>query len=317
MRDHGGDLDRARATYGAGRWLDLSTGINPVPYLVPDVATDVWARLPEASALRHVEHVAANAFGTDAEVVALAGAQGAIQLIPRLGPPGRATVVGPTYNEHAAALRAQGWRVDEVPDLDATASADLTVVVNPNNPDGRHWTRSALLALKARTGRLVVDESFADPTPEMSVADAADETLIVLRSFGKFFGLAGLRLGFALTGASTATSLRALSGPWAVSGPALAIGAQALADTTWQRETRQRLSRDAARLDAMAIHHSWTLVGGTPLFRTYDTGDAPQAQIMLAKRHIWSRIFPYSKTWIRLGLPGTEADWDHLESALS
>ena len=146
--------------------------------------------------------------------------------------------------------------------------------------------------------------------------DADEDRMVVLRSFGKFFGLAGLRLGFAITGQRLADQLRGLAGPWSVSGPALAVGQAAFADGTWQENTRKRLTEDARRLDAMAQAAGWGLVGGTALFRTYDTPKAVEAQKALARHHVWSRIFPYSENWLRLGLPGTKEGWAQLERAL-
>ncbi len=320
MRDHGGDLDRARAVYGGSDWIDLSTGINPVAYPMPDLPWHALTALPTAEDVATLEAAAAKAYGTTADVVALSGAQAAIQLVPRLRLPGCASVLAPSYNEHAAALAAQGWRVSEVAEPESMAGADLAVVVNPNNPDGRRWTPEALAALADRVGLLVVDESFADPHPKQSLAPrlaALGERVLILRSFGKFYGLAGLRLGFALGGPETTTSLRSLAGPWAVSGPAIAAGKVALADSAWQAKTIARLTRDASRLDALADGAGWRLVGGTLLFRTYETGDAVAAQARLARAAIWSRVFPYSAGWLRLGLPGHEAVWARLAAALS
>lgn len=320
MRDHGGDLDRARADYGGSDWIDLSTGINPVAYPMPELPRHALCALPTAEDVAALEATAARAYGTTADVLALPGAQAAIQLVPRLRPPGHAAVLTPSYNEHAAALAAQGWRVSDVREPEAMTGADLAVVVNPNNPDGRRWTPEALAALADRVGLLVVDESFTDPHPELSLAprlEALGERVLILRSFGKFYGLAGLRLGFALGGPETTTSLRSLAGPWAVSGPAIAAGRAALADSAWQAETIARLTRDASRLDALAEGAGWRLVGGTLLFRTYETGDAVAAQGRLARAAIWSRVFPYSAGWLRLGLPGHEAVWARLEAALT
>ena len=319
-RDHGGDLDRAIARFGAGRWLDLSTGINPQPYPVSAMDGAAWSCLPARTEIDALEAAAASAYGTSARVVALAGAQAAIQLVPRLAAPGCASVVGPTYNEHAAALEAQGWKVRIVSDPAKGATSDLLTVVNPNNPDGRRWQPEALHALKDQVGLLVVDESFADTEPESSMAPllgANNNNVMLLRSFGKFFGLAGLRLGFALTGEGLAKELRGLAGPWAVSGPAISVGKQALSDATWQANTRRRLKKDAVRLDAMAAAAGWRSVGGTDLFRTYETKDAKSAQARLAEGKVWSRVFPYSETWLRLGLPGSEADWAKLADAVS
>lgn len=319
-RDHGGDLDRARAQHGGEAWLDLSTGINPVPYPMPPLPRDALVGLPTGEEIAALESAAAAAYGAVTGVVALAGAQAAIQLVPRLRKAGHAAVLSPSYNEHAASLRAQGWHVSEARDLTAMDGADLAVVVNPNNPDGRVWAPEVLADLAGRVGLLVVDESFADPHPELSLSPLLHElgeTVLILRSFGKFYGLAGLRLGFAMGGGETLASLRDLAGPWAVSGPAIVAGCAALVDNAWRTNTAERLVRDAARLDALTAGAGWSLVGGTALFRTYETGDACAAQNTLASSQIWTRAFPYSGGWLRLGLPGTDEAWARLERALS
>ncbi len=320
MRDHGGDLDRARAAFGGADWIDLSTGINPLAYPVPEMPPRAYTALPTAEDIAALEEAAARAYETSASVIALAGAQAAIQLVPRLMPPGQAAVLAPTYNEHGAALHDQGWRVREAPGIADLAGADIAVVVNPNNPDGRRWTPDILADLGARVRLLVVDESFADPHPDLSLAPSLaslGERVLVLRSFGKFYGLAGLRLGFALGGPETIARLRALAGPWAVNGPAIAVGRAALADSAWRTVTLQRLERDAARLDALAAAAGWGLVGGTALFRTYETENAVAAQARLARARLWTRVFPHSGRWLRTGLPGTDAAWARLEAALS
>ncbi len=320
MRDHGGDLDRARALFGGADWIDLSTGINPVAYPLPELPGRGFTALPTGDDISALEAAAARAYGTGAAVMALSGAQAAIQLVPRLCPPGRARLVAPTYNEHGASLRAQGWDVEEVAEVSNLAGADLGIVVNPNNPDGRRWSPDALADLSAKLGLLVIDESFADPHPDLSLAPSLEklgERVIVLRSFGKFYGLAGLRLGFALGGAGAIGRLRGLAGPWAVSGPAIAIGLAAMADTTWRDATIARLRRDTERLDALAQAAGWRLIGGTALFRTYDTGNAAKVQARLARAGVWTRVFPYSANWLRMGLPGSEADWARLAPALS
>ena len=316
MRDHGGNLDWARQTYGGQEWIDLSTGINPVPYPVPPLDMADWAALPLRSAWDALVLAAARAYGCAADaLVPLAGAQGAIQLVPRLRAPGIARVLEPTYNEHAASLRAQGWQVEAVRRLDDLAGADLAVVVNPNNPDGQTHAPKALRALATRVGMLVVDESFADPTPGLSLAPDPGDRTVVLRSFGKFYGLAGVRLGFAIAAPAMAARLAELAGPWAVSGPALRIGAQALSDADWAAQTTTRLKQDAARLDALAQAAGWRLVGGTVLFRTYATADAARAQDHLARHGLWTRRFPYDAHWLRLGLPPAHG-WDRLAEAL-
>ncbi|MBN2905093.1 MAG: threonine-phosphate decarboxylase [Rhodobacteraceae bacterium] len=318
-RDHGGDLSAAIARFG-GRpegWIDLSTGINRVPYPLPRLGAADWRDLPGGAAQAGLIAAARGAYGTGWPVLPLAGAQAAIQLLPGLAAPGRARIVAPTYNEYAAALTGAGWQVAQVADPAALAGADLGVVVNPNNPDGRRTPPEALRALAGDVGLLVVDESFADADPGVSLLPGdCPGNVIVLRSFGKFYGLAGLRLGFALGARAHLDRMARQAGPWAVSGPALAVGAVALADTEWRAASVARLMIDGARIDALAAGAGWQAVGGCALFRLYDTPGATAARDRLARAHIWSRLFPYSDRWLRLGLPGTPDEWARLAAAL-
>ncbi|HLJ01647.1 MAG TPA: threonine-phosphate decarboxylase CobD [Bradyrhizobium sp.] len=320
MLEHGGNLDLALERFG-GRledWIDLSTGINRQPYPVPALSPRHWSALPSRSDIGSLHDAARQAYGTRAPIVALAGAQAAIQLLPRLSPPGRARILTPSYNEYAPVLRAAGWEVADVADLNSLAGADLAVVVNPNNPDGRRHAPDQLLALLPHVGRLVVDESFADAVPEISLAPQTGRSgLLVLRSFGKFYGLAGVRLGFALGNAADIDALAAQAGPWPVSGAAIEMGKRALLDRDWNVATSARLEGSSRRLDALIHSQGWTLVGGTPLFRLYDTGDARAAQTKLAGAHIWSRIFEEKPSWLRLGLPGEETEWARLAAGLA
>ncbi len=320
MIDHGGNLDVARTRFGgwAEDWIDLSTGINRQPYPIPQLPAHHWNALPSRAQIESLHEAARQGYHTTAPVLAVAGAQAAIQLLPRLAPQARAKILAPTYGEFGHVLRAAGWDVEGVSDLDALAGADLAIVVNPNNPDGRHYDPQKLLALAPRVGRLVVDESFADAMPELSLASkAGGRGLLILRSFGKFYGLAGLRLGFVLGCEADIAALAGLAGPWPVSGVAIEIGQRALLDLQWANETRARLARDSARLDELARGAGWELIGGTPLFRLYDAGDGARAQERLARAQIWSRIFPYRPSWLRLGLPGDETEWERLTKALS
>src|SRR6202051_3804407 len=258
---HGGDLSAARRLFpGAPEpFVDLSTGINPNPYPLPDLPDALFARLPDKDALAALAAIAATAYGAPsaAHVVPAPGTQILLPLVAGLVRPGRAAVVAPTYAEHARAAALAGHRVKEVRDIGAGGDAELVLVTNPNNPDGRLSARGDLLAvakkLHARGGVLVVDEAFMDVGPPgASLApEIARGNIVVLRSFGKFFGLAGLRLGFALAAPPLAARLAALLGPWAVSAPALAVGATALADQAWIEATRHRLTQAAARLDAI------------------------------------------------------------------
>lgn len=319
MREHGGNLDLAQQRFGgpAEHWIDLSTGINRLPYPVGEVSSRAWSALPSHGDIEALHQAARQAYRTSAAVVALGGAQAAIQLLPQLAPTGHARILAPTYNEYAGVLSAAGWEVQEVGELDALAGADLAIVVNPNNPDGRCHTPRDLLALLPRVGRLVIDESFADVAPQLSLASEDRPGLLILRSFGKFYGLAGLRLGFALGNSSDIARIASMSGPWPVSGAAIAIGCRALGDDAWAEAASARLARDCGRLDGMVQSQGWTLVGGTPLFRLYATPDALAAQEKLARRHIWSRVFGREPTWLRLGLPGGESEWTRLAEALA
>ena len=320
MRDHGGNLDLACARFG-GRvddWIDLSTGINRQPYPVGDLPQRAWTALPSRAEIEALHAAVRKAYATSAPMLAVAGAQAAIQMLPHLAPPGRVRILAPTYNEYAPVLAAAGGQVEEAHDPDALAGADLAVVVNPNNPDGRQYEPRALLALASRVKRLVVDESFADALPDVSLAREAERPgLLVLRSFGKFYGLAGLRLGFVLGGEADIATLAAMAGPWPISGAAIELGRRALLDRAWAEATRARLADDTVRLDTLAQGAGWKLVGGTPLFRLYETGDAVAAQERLARAKIWSRIFCGRRGWLRLGLPGNGAEWQRLAAALS
>ncbi len=320
MIDHGGNLDVARARFGGqlADWIDLSTGINRHPYPLPELSRHHWTALPSRSEIESLHEAARHAYQTTAPLLAMAGAQAAIQLLPRLAQPGRAKIFSPTYGEFCHVLRAAGWEVDVVSDFERLAGADLAAVVNPNNPDGWQHDPSVLLALLPRVGRLVVDESFADVTPKLSLAPRAGQPgLLVLRSFGKFYGLAGLRLGFVLGCEADVAALAGMAGPWPVAGLAIEIGRRALLDRQWANETRARLVRDAARLDELARGTGWELVGGTPLFRLYETGAGLLAQERLAGAQIWSRVFNDRPSWLRLGLPGGEAEWERLAAALA
>ncbi|WP_018000859.1 threonine-phosphate decarboxylase CobD [Paracoccus sp. N5] len=316
MRDHGGDIDRAAGRFGGGDWIDLSTGINRRPWPAGPLSAHALTALPTQADRTALHAAAAGRFGcpTD-QVLALAGASAAIQLLPHVLMGHRAAVLSPTYNEHAASLSAAGWQVQQVTDPMRLAAADLAVIVNPNNPDGRSFTPAEIADIAGMVTHLVVDESFADARPDLSVAGRRPANVTVLRSFGKFWGLAGLRLGFALGEAELLARLAQRAGPWSVSGPAIQIGTQALADDAWHADAVTWLSEAALHLDQIVTPH-WPLVGGTHLFRLYRTPDATAAQGRLARAGIWSRIFPWHPHWIRLGIPGDREEFDRVARAL-
>lgn len=307
-RDHGGGIDAAIAQYGGTRsgWIDLSTGINPVPYPMPELPHDAWTALPDKAAFDRLYDLARHIWNVPADV-AIVGATGAsaiIAALPRVIPQGSVCIPGPTYNEHGAAFTASGWPLGQDP-------SHAIVAVHPNNPDGLVWRSEDLNA-----PYVIIDESFCDAMPDASlIALSRRPGTVILKSFGKFWGMAGLRLGFAIGDPAIIEKLRDLLGPWQISGPALAIGAEALSDPQWADETRKRLTQDATRLDALMTKSGAKVVGGTALFRLYDVGDAAAAQDRLACNHIWTRVFPYSGNWLRLGLPAPH-QWNRLEKAL-
>jgi cobalamin biosynthesis protein CobC len=321
---HGGDLDAARKLFPAAPqpFVDLSTGINPFPYAIPRLAAETFTRLPEGAAIDRLAAIAATAFGAPSadHVVAAPGGQILLPFVAALAPPGRAVVLGPTYAEHARVAALAGHATQEVADIRALANADLAVVVNPNNPDGRLLARDALLALAdaLHPGLLVVDEAFMEVGPAgASLAGAARRNIVVLRSFGKFYGLAGLRLGFALAAPELAARLRAALGPWAVSGPALAIGAIALADEGWSEVTRSRLAATASRLDGLLSGAGLDVAGGTSLFRLVRTPAASELFDRLGHAGILVRRFAEHPAWLRFGLPANEPAWERLAAVLA
>lgn len=308
QRDHGGGLDAAMMRWGGQRsdWLDLSTGINPVPYPLPDFAPHSWAALPDKAAQTALIEAARRFWNVpdQAAILAAPGASGLIARIPALFETGAVDIPKPTYNEHAAAFTAQGWRQD--------TDANLRVLVHPNNPTGQFWTSADLTAPCT-----VIDESFCDIAPEHSMIQHTSQPhCLVLKSFGKFWGLAGLRLGFLIGAPKLIEKMTDFIGPWAVSGPALDVGTRALSDHTWANDTRARLSQDAQRLDALMMQAGASIAGGCDLFRLYNVPSAQDWQDRLGQHHILSRIFPYSQTYLRLGLPAP-TQWAQLEAALT
>lgn len=310
-RDHGGGLDAAAHRYGGVRadWLDLSTGINPVPYPLPALSQDAWTALPDRAA-RDALIAAARQFWAVPDacaVLPVPGASAAIAQIPSLAPQGTVHIPGPTYNEHAASFAQAGWHVS-----DDGGPAKASVRVHPNNPDGRVWSADDL------SGKFrIIDESFCDVIPSQSLIQSATTPgTLVLKSFGKFWGLAGLRLGFVIGDPELVAQLEAMQGPWAVAGPALEIGCAALKNIGWAQDTRRRLAADADRLDALMTGAGATVIGGTTLFRLYDVPQAADWQHRLAQHHIWSRVFPYNARWLRLGLPAPNG-WARLARAVT
>jgi cobalamin biosynthetic protein CobC len=322
---HGGDLEDARRRFpdAPEPWIDLSSGINPIAYPLPPLASEVWTRLPQKSDLAGLERIAVSAYGVapGADAIAAPGTQALIQWLPRLSPAKRVGLLETSYEEHAATWRASGAAVETVGELRSLAEFDVGVLVNPNNPDGRLIAPADLKPLAqhfaASGGLLVVDEAFMDVAPDQSFAPHLPERgAVILRSFGKIFGLGGLRLGFAITSPELACMLRRALGPWAVSGPAIRIGAQALDDRHWVTRATERLSRDTARLDDLLGRAGFVIRGGTLLFRFASHAEAPRWFERLGRAGMLVRRFAGRPDQLRFGLPGSDEAWQRLTTVL-
>ncbi|WP_434710042.1 threonine-phosphate decarboxylase CobD [Rhizobium sp. YTUHZ045] len=328
---HGGGVTAAAAAFG-GRpeeWLDLSTGINPCPAALPEIPALAWHRLPDSYLVDEARRAARDYYGSG-EILPLPvpGTQSVIQLLPRLLTKGegamvddRVAVVAPTYGEYARTFISAGFAVDTLDGVAAIgAEHRLAVVVNPNNPDGLTWPVETLIALhdrmKAVGGLLVVDEAFGDAIPALSLAGHAQRlsNLVIFRSFGKFFGLAGLRLGFAIAGDDILKRFEEWLGPWAVSGPALSIAGSLLRSDV--SPIRRLIDERCAGLHAVLSGVGLQITGGTGLFALVDDARASDIYTHLCRHHILVRKFDYAPGWLRFGLPPDRAADRRLGEAL-
>ncbi len=299
---HGGRVAEARDLFGGDDWIDLSTGIAPWSRPVENLPLGL-DRLPEPGELAALESAAALAFGVadPAGVVAVPGTDMAMRLLAPLIGAERPAVMQPGYAGHRAA-----WPdADPIGGVDALADHDLIVLASPANPDG-HVTDRAILLTLGEHRTLVVDEAYADPAPGLCAM--ASDRLIVLRSFGKFYGLPGLRLGFVVTGCDLAVRLRAMLGDWPVSSPAIAIGTDAYRDDAWRAEQQARIAGMGDRLDALFDASGIRLLGRAPLFRLIAHDRAHDLFAALARAAILTRPFTDQTDRLRIGLPrGTTA----------
>lgn len=322
MLEHGGQIRQAALRYGIPPedWLDLSTGINPLGWTVPAIPPECWRRLPEPD--DGLMEAACRYHGVGS-ALAVAGSQAAIQALPSLRPPCRVGLLAPAYAEHALAWTRGGHHVESLTCAETGAALDrldVLVLVNPNNPTGERISTDVLLAwrrrLAARGGWLVVDEAFMDATPEESlVSQTGADGLVVLRSLGKFFGLAGVRVGFVLAWPELIARLDETLGPWPVAYPARHVARLALADETWQVSERRRLEKDSTRLAELLDRHGLHPAGATALFQWVKCERALAIWDGLAQKGILVRCFD-SPLGLRFGLPGAEAEWQQLEQAL-
>lgn len=309
---HGGQLETARRHYPAAPlpWLDLSTGIAPWPYPIGLLAPGDWQRLPEPDALLALEAAAADYFRVDKpeQVVAVPGSDMALRLLARLIPAARVAVV-----EHSYSGYRKAWPQAEVMPFERALKADLLICANPNNPDGA-WIEER--RLQCRRNQRLVDEAFADADPRLSLLPRRNGA-VVLRSFGKFFGLAGIRLGFVIADRPLARDLRDQLGDWPVSGPAVAVARRAYADRDWQDGQRERLRSASERLKALLCEHGLVDTGGTAHFRLVEAAGAIELFNHLCCQGILVRPFGERPSALRFGLPGDERDWSRLTTAMT
>ena len=323
MLEHGGRLRAAAQRYGIAEadWLDLSTGINPHGWSVPPIPAEIWQALPQDD---DGLNDAARGYYRTTKLLAVAGSQAAIQALPLLRAPAQVALVAPSYAEHAHAWQRCGHSVTNVTAaeiLHVGTQVQAVVIVNPNNPTGKFFTRDELLKLHAqlvaRGGWLVVDEAFMDATPTHSLASACPRPgLIVLRSPGKFFGLAGARVGFVLAEEKILQPLAETLGPWPIAAPSRHAATLALRDTDWQDATRLALPLASQRLTELLRVQGLQPSGGNSLFQWVCRADAANIHEQLARQGILTRLFDAPSS-LRFGLPRDEAQWARLAAALS
>ena len=327
MIPHGGDLSRLRQRFpdAPEPLIDLSTGINPFSYPLPAIPDTAYTRLPERAQIRRLKEAAAGAYGArDPELIAVAaGTQLLISTLPRLLPAAQVSVLAPTYGEHAAVWSAAGAAVVHGAGPEVLQSGDVAVLCNPNNPDGRRLDAAAIETLQSqrarRGGRLIVDEAFAEfgDAHLSAVSLVPLPGLIVLRSFGKAYGLAGVRLGFLIAERAVVARVEQALGPWPVSGVATHLACMALNDAAWRQATAGRLAAAGDRLDSLLAEYGLESVGRTSLFRLVRHEKAPAVADALGRAGILVREFPDRPDWLRFGLPPDEAAWARLENALA
>jgi cobalamin biosynthesis protein CobC len=319
---HGGNLTAAAQEFGLAEadLIDLSTGINPSLYPHTEVSERALRMLPTPGDIENLLNAARDFYRVpdSSSIIAAPGTQAVLQNLPLLYPGREVAILSPTYSEHGHTWESAGNTVTPVPEFGALSQGDIAVLVNPNNPDGRRYQADDILQLAENVELLIIDEAFCDAAPELSlIPHLQEQNILVLRSLGKFFGLAGLRLGFVIGSDDITSALNDRLGPWAVSGPAIEIGARALADENWIREMASDLVAKARRLNDLLQASGLSIVGGTELFTLVETNQAQAIYRVLGQAGILVRRFEDQPDWLRIGLPGAESEWEKLIAALS
>jgi len=333
---HGGRLSDLARLYPEAPtpWIDLSTGINPHAYPISPMDHALLNRLPDPLEEEALRLAAADAYGVSADhVLAAAGSQMLIGLLPvfltRFFLPSLVRIVGPTYSGHETAWAKAGFGVEHVPSFTASCAVAsalpqrhmVTVICSPNNPTGHSLTMdeiAALAATHARQGGLVVlDEAFADFAPQSAASLLPHPGLVICRSFGKTYGLAGIRIGFLLGSHPVLHAMRAAIGPWPVSTPGCHIGREALSDHRWRTQMGSRLATEMAALRRIVTRAGLDYVGGTTLFSLFRSPHAQQIWDDLARAGLLVRRFEWDRDLLRFGLPGEASTLSRLARALA
>ena len=316
---HGCDIDLAIKKYGGERadWIDLSTGINRTSYPWQESVKVELRDLPSSKLLMGLEKAASRAYkvAEGADTAAVQGAQQIISLLPIcLKNYNSVAILGPTYNEYEKAFKSSGIKAETVSEVSKLSSSDIAIIVNPNNPTGKVIAEEILDDLSKKVRILIIDESFKMFS---SRRIQKFDNVIQINSLGKFFGLAGVRLGFVSGPSDFIKSVRVMLGPWPDSSVAAEIGIIALNDKTWISAMEKILLEGSNVLHEACNTKNWKLVGKTNLFHTYATSNCVEVEEQFAAHYIWIRTFDYSKSWVRLGIPTSKYEWARVRQALN
>jgi threonine-phosphate decarboxylase len=284
MEVHGGNI------YAASRdlrcqpasMLDFSASINPLG-MAPGAVQVVQASLELATHYPdpdcyELKQALGRFHGIDPECVCIGnGSTELIFLLPKTLALRRALIPGPTFSEYAAAMRAVGGEVSMLlapPEeefrirLSQVAAAlqrslDCVWLCNPNNPTGQLWTKAQVLELWKKARRvgasLIVDEAFIDYCEADSVVSEATSRagLLVLRSFTKFYGMPGLRVGYLVAEPTVIRRIEAMRLPWSVNNLAQVAAIASLNETSYAVRSRQLIIEERPRLAAALAGQGW------------------------------------------------------------
>ena len=325
---HGGDLsDAVRVNRKIKKWIDLSTGINPNAYNDFNIDKTVYSHLPSGNQLAELMSIARGYYNLNQEIkiCAYQGAQGVINILPNIVNKNihdTIQILTPTYTEHYRVWNDHGFKIRLVTNIENELDPSIPfVLVNPNNPDGKLFQPKYLEELWERIrkagGFLILDESFMDGTPDMSFRfDNCRDNVIVIRSFGKFFGLPGLRLGFVYGDNHYINKVSSLVGPWPISSSSLLIARKAMLDTVWISATITDLKMKSTALSNFLHDQKLKTVGDCYFFKTIELDNASQMHKALANHGIWTRIFNYNQKWLRMGLTKNKFEFEYLANTI-